>query len=189
MTLAIVGLVALLGAGVAFARSGNQSNVELNRPSLTSTLGDVTDESLESEPSTSTIGDITDNGDRPRAGTGTVSDVDDSRPGAQLGALAVVDERGECFWLADVPGEAPQTLFLVAWPAGAEITWDPFELRLGRNGPTVVESSRIVADGTIVDTVEELSADDQLRLLGLDRCQYEGVLVLDDTPNNVEVSN
>ena len=119
----------------------------------------------------------------------TVGDVGDG-VSTQLSGIPVFDEREQCAWLVGVPGTDSGIRYLVAWPSGTEIVWEPFRVQLPEPSPNdvLLAGDRIAGDGEIYADVAELADRDRGRLLGLDACPHEAVLVFDDRPGNTTVS-
>ena len=121
--------------------------------------------------------------------TTTVGDVGDN-PLVDLSGTPVFDERDRCAWLVGVPGTDSGIRYLVAWPTGTEIVWEPFRVLLPEPGPhdVLLPGDRINGTGEIYPDVAEVSDRDRARILGLDRCPHEAVLVFDDRPGNTTVA-
>ena len=182
---AVAGVTLLIGAILVATTIGSDDQVVVGDPFVsTSTTTDVIDDLL-----TATGGDVDDLAE-PRVLTGTVvdgtTDADDERPGTQVGAALVADEFDQCLWLVNIPGEKPAKLFIAAWPTDTEITWEPARVTVG--GTTrVEEGDRVIADATIFDSVDQLTSDEFDRLMGMESCEHQGVVVFDDGADTLVV--
>lgn len=118
----------------------------------------------------------------------TVSDVQDAI--RALSGIPVFDERERCAWLVGVPGTDSGIRYLVAWPSGTEIVWEPFRVLLPEPGPhdVLLPGDRVNGDAEIYPDLAELADRDRSRLLGLDDCPHEAVLVFEDRPGNTTVT-
>ena len=122
--------------------------------------------------------------------TSTVGDLGDAAVLTELSGIPVFDERDRCAWLVGVPGTDSGIRYLVAWPTGTEILWDPFRVQLPEPSPNdvLVAGDRISGTGEIYGDRAELADRDQARLLGLENCPHEAVLVFDDVPGTTTVT-
>lgn len=120
--------------------------------------------------------------------TSTVSDVPDGA--LELSGIPVFDERDRCAWLVGVPGTDSGIRYLVAWPSGTEIAWDPFRVLLPEPGPNdvLLPGDRISGTGEIYPDIAEVSDRDRARILGLESCPHEAVLVFEDGPGNTTIA-
>ena len=121
--------------------------------------------------------------------TSTASDITDGAL-LDLSGIPVFDERERCAWLVGVPGTDSGIRYLVAWPAGTEIAWDPFRVLLPEPAPdnVLLPGDRINGTAEIYPDVAEVSDPDRARILGLERCPHEAVLVFEDRPGNTTVT-
>ncbi|MFV2040248.1 MAG: hypothetical protein ACC660_08385, partial [Acidimicrobiales bacterium] len=149
----------------------------------TSTDFDVTDDPLASG-ATDTVGDVEDDSDPSPAEP--EEQVGDAPTSEEVSALLIADETDQCLWAVNIQGQNLQKLFLVAWPSGTEVEWDPLEVRLPDGSGPLGISSPFVADGSLFNSFGQVPASDQERVGGMERCENEGVLVLDDQPDNVQ---
>lgn len=136
-----------------------------------------------------TISDLADGVDGVGAQrSSTAGDLED-RVLQQLSGTPVFNG-DQCAWLVDVPGTDSGIRYLVGWPTGTEILWDPFRVVLPQPSPDdiLVPGDRIVGDGEIYGDLAELDDRDRPRLLGMDDCPHEAVLVFDDRPGATTVT-
>lgn len=168
--LLLTGLTILV---VAVGRADDQPTL-LDSAVLTGTITGVSDAAVDDgDLRTVTAGDIVD-----RAGSGGP---------ASLTGVAIVDDATRCLWLVNVSGADSGARHLVAWPSATEVDWDPFRLVLPQPSPDdlILESDRLAVEGEFFADLSELDDTDRVRLLGLDGCPHEAVLVITDRPGSV----
>ena len=166
-----VGLTVLVGAILVANTYGSDDQAVIDDPFVrTGTASDVTDDGATFDDSV----------------TDTTRDIDSERPGSQVGAALIADDFDQCLWLVNIPGENPAKLFIAAWPTDTEITWEPARVTVGET--TRAEAGdRVIADATVFDSVDQLTADEFDRLLGMESCEHEGVVVFDDRTDTLVV--
>ncbi len=138
-----------------------------------------------------TVGDVV---DRAPGASSTVGDIVDDpvidETGTELSGVPVFDAEARCAWLVGVPGTDSGLRYLVGWPSGTQIAWDPFRVLLPAPSPddVVLPSDRVIGDGEIHGDLAEIPDADRSRLLGLEDCPHEAVLLFDDRAGNVRVA-
>ena len=137
-----------------------------------------------------TVGDLVDATGGTSARSGTVTDIADDTADTQLSGVPVFDPQAQCAWLVGVPGTDSGLRYLVGWPSGTQLAWDPFRVLLPEPSPhdVLLPGDRVIGDGVIFADLAELDDADRPRLLGLDDCPHEAVLVFGDAPGNLRVS-
>lgn len=177
-----LGVVAIAAVALVMSSGGE-------RPTLTEAR-------FEAEPPTTTVSDLADGSladgrdeagnldDREEAGerTQTVTDLIEETVPGELAAALAVDDSDACAWLVNVTDENPASLFLVAWPTGTDLTWEPFEATVPTaDGDLVIDQrQQLELVGTVVDAIGELSASELGRLLGQERCGHDGIVIVEE---------
>jgi len=179
-----------LGVVVALALTGSSEGPTLTEARLddevrTQTVTDLDDQSG------SGGGAASDAEGGAGARTETVTDVEDdpddpnqpSDPAAaDLSGFLALDDASDCVWLVNVSDENPAKLFLISWPSGTELEWDPFVATI----PTATGIVELDATepfqfaGFVRDAIGDLSETEIERLVGLERCGHDGIVVIDD---------
>ena len=167
-------LLIAVAVGVVVVGSTDDQPELRDAATLSATIADVRDEA---------DGEVIDER------TTTVGDVGDAAA-VDLSGIPVFDERDECAWLVGVPGTDSGIRYLVAWPSGTEIAWDPFRVLLPEPSPhdVLLPGDRVAGDGEIYPDLAELADDERTRLLGLEDCPHEAILVFTDRPGNTIVT-
>lgn len=118
-------------------------------------------------------------------------------PGEWLVGWMRYDADAGCLWLDRLGGRGvarnadPELRYLVAWPTGTEIGFDPARVEIGEligmnDYDTYLENDLIVIDGRVVEEAELTDAE-RARTIGLESCPAAGIITMPDDTSRLEM--